>query len=127
MLDVHLGSMPLIRAFLMLFVAFALLLAVGPGPRAYAAGMDAALSAQQDPDGCDPAMTPHGPTEKHDAGGCGKMSCCLGAVCVSAGLTSAMVVLATPVSATALDLSAVTALLTGRDVAPPLDPPRQFA
>ncbi len=121
------GSTRLIRPFLMLFAALALLLAVGPGLHAYAAGMGSAFSAQQDPDGCDPAMAAHGRTDGHDAGGCGKMQCCLGTSCVSIGLTTAAAVLATPVSATALDPSAVTAFLMGRDVAPPLDPPRPFA
>jgi hypothetical protein len=120
--------MPLIRSVAILIAAFALFLALGPGPRAYAGGMGMgdALSAHQAADGCDPAMMLHGQPEKHDAGGCGKMHCCLGATCVFAGLPTALILLA-PMSADELNLSPVTALLTGRDVSPPLDPPRPFA
>jgi hypothetical protein len=112
----------------MLFVAFALILPLGPGSSAHAADMsgDMRVVVSTHQDGCDPSVMPHGQTEKHDAGGCGKMQCCLGAACVFAGLPAAAVG-ATPVSATALTLSAATAFLTGRDVAPPLDPPRPFA
>ncbi|WP_370677994.1 hypothetical protein [Pleomorphomonas sp. PLEO] len=118
----------MIRSVVMLIAAFALLLALGPGPRAYAGGMGMgdALSAHQDADGCDPAMMSRGQSEKHDAGGCGKMHCCLGATCVFAGLPAAWSLL-TPMSAAKLNLSPGTALLTGRDVSPPLDPPRPFA
>lgn len=122
--------MPLIRSFTMLIAVLALLLAVAPGPRVYAAGMGtdmgAAISAQQDADGCASAMMLQGQSGKHDAGGCAKMNCCLGAICTFAGLPVTAAV-AKPMSAATLSLFAATAALTGRNVAPPLDPPRSFA
>jgi len=116
------------RPFVMLFAAFALILAPGPGPGAYAAGMDTrtVISAHQESGGCAPARMPHDQTDKHAADGCGKMQCCLGATCVSAGLPGTAAG-ATPMPGTALSLSAATAPLVGRDVAPPFDPPRPFA
>lgn len=116
--------MPLIRSVVMLIAAFAMLLALGQGPRAYAAGIDrTAFSVHQDVDGCAPATMPDGQSERHDDGGCGKMHCCLGVACVFAGLPVTSIFI-TPVLATAPNPSAATAFLTGREVAPPLDPPK---
>ena len=119
--------MPLIRSLMMLIAVVALLLAVMPGSQAHAVSMDmgTTVSGHVASDGCAPAVASHGQTERHDAGGCGKMQCCLGAICVFAGLPAAA--LAVPVSTATLDLSVATAFLTGRDVAPPIDPPRPFA
>lgn len=120
--------MPLIRSFMMFVVV--LLLALGPGQNVHAAGMGSdmgtAISTHGDPDGCASAMTLQGQSQKHDAGRCAKTNCCLGAICVFTGLPT-MAALATPPATAALSLSAVTTALKGRDVAPPLDPPRSFA
>ena len=109
-------------------VVVVLLLALGPGQHAHAAGptadIGAVLSTHQDTDGCASVMGVQGKAEKHD-GNCAKMSCCLGAMCVFAGLPLATPI-TTPLAASALPLSAATAALKGRDVAPPLDPPRSF-
>lgn len=124
------GFTPLIRSLVTFMAALALILVLGPGPIAYASGMGpdagAAFSAHQDSDGCASTMMPTGQTDRHPAGGCAKMSCCLGAICIVAGLP-AMTSFVVPTSATMLNLSAATAALTGRDVAPPFDPPRPFA
>lgn len=90
------------------------------------AGFEATISAHGDPDGCASAMALKGQAHKHDAGGCAKMSCCLGAMCVFAGLPSAAAVANVPATGV-LSLSSATVALNGRDVAPPLDPPRSFA
>lgn len=119
--------MPVIRSLMMFIVV--LLLALGPGQHAHAAGVSpdigAVIATHQDAGGCASAMALQGKAEKHD-GNCAKMTCCLGAMCVFAGLPMATA-FATPLIASALPLSAVTAALTGRNVAPPLDPPRSFA
>lgn len=123
------GSDPLIRPFVLLIAVLAMLLAVAPGSHAYAAdmGLGTAISSSHgDPDGCASAMTLQGQSQKHDAGGCAKMNCCLGAMCVFAGLPSTAVVATAP-AAVVLTLLSATAALNGRDVAPPLDPPRSFA
>lgn len=123
------GFDPLIRPFVLLIAVLAMLLAVAPGSHAYAAVMGAGTtmsSSHGDPDGCASAMALKDQTQKHDAGGCAKMNCCLGAMCVFAGLPSTAVVATAPATAV-LSLSSVTAALNGRDVAPPLDPPRSFA
>lgn len=120
--------MPLIRSFVMLVVA--LVLAFGPVQHSHAAGMGSGLEttilAHRDPEGCASAMALHGQTQKHDAGGCAKMNCCPGAICVLAGLPAATA-LAVPMAAAMLNLLATDSFLSGRDVAPPLDPPRPLA
>ena len=120
----------MIRSVATLIATLALLLVLGQGHVTYAAGMGsemgAVLSAHQDADGCAPAMMLHGRTEKHHAGGCAKMSCCMGTICVFAGLPATAIAVV-PTSGMVLNLFAATAALTGRDVAPPLDPPRPFA
>jgi hypothetical protein len=120
--------MNLMRPFVMLIALLALLLAIAPGSQAVAMGMGADMamsSAQGDSDGCASAMTGHDRTDKQHAGDCGKLHCCLGAVCVFVGLP-AMTTGAMQVPTEALRLPAATAAMTGRDVAPPLDPPRPF-
>lgn len=120
--------MHLMRPFVMLIALLALLLAVVPGSPAFAWGMgaDSAMSsAHGDADGCAPAMTGQDRTEKQHAGSCGKMHCCLGAVCVFVGLP-AMATGAIGVPTETLRLFAATAAMTGREIAPPLDPPRSF-
>lgn len=116
------------RSLPILVAILALLLALWPGPQAHAAGMGGEKMAlsQQEPAGCASSVAPHDKTERHDAGGHGKMSCCVGAVCVVAGLPAASVI-ATPLSSVLLDLAIADTFLTGRDVAPPVDPPRPFA
>ena len=115
------------RPFAILVAVLALLLALSPGPHASAAGMggEKMASSQQGPEGCASPMAPHGKADRHDAGGQGKMQCCVGAVCVVAGLPTATV-LATPASDDMPVLPAADTFLTGRDVAPPFDPPRPF-
>lgn len=116
------------RPFAILVAVLALLLALSPGPHASAAGMagEKMASAQQGPEGCASPLASHGKADRHDAGGQGKMSCCVGAVCVVAGLPTATV-LAMPASDDMPVLPAADTFLTGRDVAPPVDPPRPFA
>ena len=116
------------RPFAIFVAVLALLLALSPGPHAHAAGMagERMASAQQDREGCASPMASHGKADRQDAGGHGKMQCCVGAVCVVAGLPTATV-LATPASDDMPVLPAADTFLTGRDVAPPVDPPRPFA
>ncbi|CAI9403433.1 hypothetical protein ANOBCDAF_01112 [Pleomorphomonas sp. T1.2MG-36] len=116
------------RPFAILVAVLALLLALSPGPHASAAGMggEKMASSQQGPERCASPMASHGKADRHDAGGHGKMSCCIGAVCVVAWLPAASVI-ATPLSSVVLDLAVADTFLTGRDVAPPIDPPRPFA
>lgn len=114
----------------MLFAAFALILALVPGPLAYAgskdASMDTVFCAHLDLDACAQTMTAQTKAGKHGVGSCDTVSCCLGAVCVVAGLppTTAITM---PMSVTERTLPRQSVWLTGRNVAPPLDPPRSFA
>jgi len=112
----------------MLMAVFALLLTPGLGSRDYAYGiaMGTTLSSHHDVDGCASSARIDGQTDQHNAGGCQKMHCCLGTICGLVGLPAATTV-AMPLSATTVNLSGATASLTGRVVAPPLDPPRRFA
>lgn len=117
------------RPLVLLLAALAMLLALGPGSHAHATGMGsqmAIVSTHGDPGDCAPASALHGQTDRHDAGGCAKMSCCPGTICAFVGLpaTAAFV---TPVLTAGIVPSANATLLTGRDVAPPLDPPKSFA
>lgn len=120
--------MDFLRPFMVLFAVVALFLAVVPGMGAHAAGIGmgtAIASTHHDADGCAKAGPSHPETDKHGAGDCAKMLCCLGTACVFAGLPATMV-FDKPLSIGTAHLSAVTTLLTGRDVAPPLDPPKSF-
>lgn len=127
---VHDGFKSLIRSLVQLIAAFALILALVPGPAAYAAGMgtsmETAVCTQHDIDGCAPSKTAAGPAEKHNAGSCDVLNCCLGAVCVFVGVlpTAAETM---PTLVPAQRLPGPFASLTGRDVAPPFDPPKPFA
>lgn len=117
------------RPFVTLFAVFALLLAVGPGGGAHAAGVgldgvQAQVSAQMDGAGCGGSADEHRPEKQPDAGH--RLSCCIGTVCVSAGLPVAAI-LVTPPADALIDPTVTAALLTGRDVAPPLDPPRRMS
>lgn len=113
------------RPLAILIAVLALLLALWPGSHAYAVGMGAEkfVSSQQRSEGC--ASSHHGP-ERHDGDDRGQAQCCVGAICVFAGLPAATEP-ATPMSALALDLPVADTFLAGRDVAPPVDPPRPFA
>lgn len=118
--------MKFLRPLMLMFAAFALLLAVTPESGVHAAGMEMGAtiaSAHDAADGCANAAGSADQTDKH--GGCAKMLCCLGNACVFAGLPATMVV-GKSLSAGGIPLSASTTPLTGRDVAPPLDPPRSF-
>ena len=116
------------RPFAILIAVLAVLLALSPGAHAHAAGAGGGkmASSQQASEGCVSSMASHGKADRHDAGGHGRMSCCVGAVCVVAGLPAAAV-LAMPASDDMPVLPAAETLLTGRDVPPPVDPPRPFA
>lgn len=118
----------MIRSLAMLMAVFALLLTPGVGSRDYAYGMamGTALSSHHDVDGCASSARMDGQADRHDAGGCQKMHCCLGTICVLVGLPAATTA-AMPLLANSINLSGATASLTGRVVAPPLDPPRRFA
>lgn len=115
------------RSLAILVAVLSLLLALSPGSHGYAAGMGVGkmASSQHEAKGCAPTAS-HGKAERQDAGGQGKMLCCVGAACVVAGLPS-MASFAAPLSSVALDLPVIDTLLTGRDVTPPVDPPRPFA
>jgi hypothetical protein len=122
--------MSLIRSLATLIAVFALILALVPGPRAYAVGMganmDTAVCTHHDPDDCGLSSMDGGKLGKHGVGSCDVFNCCLGAVCVFAGLLPTTAV-TMPALLPAQRLPGVFASLTGRDVAPPLDPPRPFA
>lgn len=119
----------MIRPFVLLFVVVALALTLGSGTHAYTGGtgMDATVvAAHGDASDCAKATTLQGEAGKHDAGGNSMMGCCPGAICTFAGLPATSPLVATAATTTALP-SVTTAALTGRDVSPPLDPPRSFA
>ncbi len=120
--------MDFLRSFMLLFAAFAMLLAVTPGTGVHAAGMEMGstiVSAQNDADGCAKASLSDHKPDTHGGSDCAKMLCCLGTACVFAGLPAATVAhKSLPVAA--MHVAIATTLLTGRDVAPPLDPPRSF-
>jgi len=117
------------RPFVTLFAIFALLLVVGPGYSAHAGsqGLDGGrpmVSAQMDSAGCGARAAEHHPEKPQDADH--RMSCCVGSVCVIGGLPVATTPLVPPAGATIDPLVTATSLI-GRDVAPPLDPPRQIS
>lgn len=121
---------PVMRPVIMFLAVFALILALVPGPRAFAGAMDARVGTticiQHEADGCAPAMTDHAKPGKHGFGSCNTAHCCLGAACVFAGLPPT-VALVVRNSTTERGLSGLAAALAGRDVAPPFDPPKSFA
>lgn len=114
----------------MFLAAFALVLALVPGQRAFAGAMDAAMwttiCIQHEADDCAPTMTDHAKAGKHGFGSCNTANCCLGSVCAFTGLPST-VVFAVRDTMTDMGLSGLSAALSGRDVAPPLDPPKSVA
>ncbi len=113
------------RALPILVAVLALLLALWPGSHGYAADMGGQrmVASQQKVESCASSMAHTGKTERHDAGERGKMPCCLGVVCAVASLTTTSMP-ATPPSSGARVLPSADTFLTGREVAPPFDPPR---
>ncbi len=115
------------RALPFFVAVLALLLALWPGSYGHAADMGGPrmVASPQTAEGCAPSVAHHGKTERHDTGDRGKIACCLGAVCGVAGLPTTSMP-PTPLSSGARVLPSADTFLTGRDVAPPFDPPRAF-
>jgi ammonia channel protein AmtB len=108
--------------------ALSLILSFGAGSEAYAASSTtmATVASAHNADGCcAPSAAGHHDKAAKHGGTCGLSGCCSGAMCGIASLSPSAGLVA-PALMAKLGLSAATAALSGRAIAPPLDPPRPF-